>query len=130
MLKGIPNPTDMAVINNYLYIGEYPFIIIDISDPANPIEIHSIKDNQPVYDMVIEGNYAYTARGYFDIAVFDISNPIKPVKVDYFQPNGYGFYTLTVNKNFIYANGSHFNKGLLTLRHLETTNTYLPVVVK
>ncbi len=82
----------MKVQGTYAYIyGGYgdsatPFIsVVDISDPANPVEIatSSVSGVSTGGSLTINGKYAYALHGSPEnfISTIDISNPLHPVEI-------------------------------------------------
>lgn len=69
----------IEIAGNSLVVRELNniFEIFDISDPRTPRQL-SLNKNE-ISGMVIKGNYLYVTLGY-GIDIFDISDPINPVK--------------------------------------------------
>ena len=70
------------VVGNLAYVvsmGPNRLTIVDISNPAVPVEISSIQDNTNMVDpsgLFVAGNYAYvTSLTSNSLAIYDISNP-------------------------------------------------------
>jgi len=74
---------NVVVKDDYAYLanGATGLIIINISDPANPILQGSYDTNYFSYDLAIEGNYAYVAEIENGLVVIDISNVSNPIEV-------------------------------------------------
>ena len=72
---------------NYLYAagGDTTINVLDISDPANPIVVNSLR---PVMDypfgLTIKDSLLYVALQIVGVEVFDISSPLTPVSVGYY----------------------------------------------
>jgi hypothetical protein len=98
----ISNPSNPSVVGNYyiqgysedVYVsGNYAYLaysyngmssrllIIDISDSTNPIPVSTTFILNGIYRILVEGNYAYLGDNGF--AVYDISNPASPNRIDY-----------------------------------------------
>lgn len=76
---------DIVVRGDLLYAmgenqGSNYFMILDVSDPAFPVQLSSIAANGANGTLAISGDYAYLA-GSSTIQVFDISDPANPVAV-------------------------------------------------
>jgi hypothetical protein len=75
--------SDVAVRGNLAYLsggsGNNYFIIIDISNPADPSEVDRISARGG--DVAITGNYAYLARGTYGLYVYDISDSSNIVEM-------------------------------------------------
>lgn len=66
--------------------------IYDVSDPANPVHISTVKTlgrlsygGSDVWDVVVSDGYAYLCSRYNGLYVFDVSNPASPICVDIYQ---------------------------------------------
>ena len=77
--------TDVVAIGRYAYAvseGNNAFVIFDMADPGNPMEIGDIISEDEtigVSSLAISGRYAYlTASGINNITVIDISNVTNP----------------------------------------------------
>ncbi len=68
---------------NYAYVaaGWAGLRIINISDPAAPLEIGFFDTPSYVRDVDIAGSYAYLPDGGFGLRIVDISNPAAPFEV-------------------------------------------------
>ena len=72
---------------NYIYLnivngmhdGYACLVVIDVSDPADPITLRRIHSNAGFDD--ISGNYAYLADGDSGLRIIDVNNPVDPVNI-------------------------------------------------
>lgn len=73
---------DLYVDGNYAYMVDLGdgFEIIDIHDKSNPTEVSQLYDDQFIFDVSINGNYAYLACGT-SLRIIDISTPSSPSQV-------------------------------------------------
>jgi hypothetical protein len=63
--------------------------VIDISDPASPVEVGNLYEALAVYGVAIAGNRAYLGNGY--VTVVDVSNPQAPSEVGHYgDANAFG----------------------------------------
>lgn len=81
---------DVYISDDYIYIPYFwryydisnnGFIIADISDPENPVELGSYVYYRPYFDyysLVTLDSYVYTAEEYDSIGVYDASDPTQP----------------------------------------------------
>ncbi len=90
----IRNPSGVAVAGRYAYVtsdADNAVAVIDVSDPANPVEVANISDTESggtatVLDgptgLFLAGDFLYVAA-YDDsgLSVIDISDPTAPVEV-------------------------------------------------
>lgn len=109
-LRGRPTYRD-----GYLYSADDAgnsnsrFRIIDVSDPAAPVLAASTSHGHRIYDVAIDGNYAYVAV-VTGLAVVDISTPASPVTVGSVSTPGWTYSVVKVG-NYVYA-GSWQTGGL------------------
>jgi len=84
----LSTPNDVVVKWNYAFISDYigdQIVIIDISDPTNPVYETEISDGwvlelNGAWDLRVDWDYLYVAA-YIDnaVVVIDISDPTNPV---------------------------------------------------
>ncbi len=99
----------VAKKGNYLLIGNNNnVLIVDVSDPENPVYKESVFINS-VSSIRIKGNYAYMIGNCCPIYlyVYDISNILNPVmKYSYFieNYNSYNYdYDIKIDNNYLYV---------------------------
>ena len=98
---------DVFVSGSYAYVVDWVsgLLIINISDPSNPMLVGSNDMPGAAMDVVVSGNYAYVA-GLDDITIFDVTNPAIPVLIGYYKTSG-NAYNIFVSGSYAYlANGS------------------------
>ena len=70
-----------VVVGNLAYVGRGSYLVIlDVSDPANIVELGSIDLLDAVYDLDVEGGYAFvcTPYGPLGFCIVDVSDPTRP----------------------------------------------------
>ena len=79
----------MAVKGDYAYIAGWDadLWIIDVSDPASPVEVGFCETRGLAYDVAVAGRYAYVADG-IGLRVIDVSDPASPVEAGYYDTPG------------------------------------------
>ena len=103
---------DVVVSGNLAFVACYDtnayIRIIDISEPANPIQIGVIDslDRPDPYegaavDIAIEGDYLFVMT-YSYIHVFDVSNPADPRLVNSFDFIDLSVYDIEISEHYIY----------------------------
>ncbi len=72
--------TGLASKDNYLYasLDDKKFLIINFSDPSNPIVVDEIQTEDKPSSLTIDGNNLIICDGLRGIKVYDITNPDKP----------------------------------------------------
>lgn len=71
------------VVGNLAYVARGSgLVILDVSDPASMVELASIDLGANVYDVAVQGNYAFVgARAPALLSVVDVSVPSEPTLV-------------------------------------------------
>lgn len=122
--------SDVAVSGNYAYVGEgQDFVVLDITDAANPKGVGKISMPGLVTDIDISGNYAYITRGINTIygvnglTVVDISNPLAIKTVGSYQYSRDYVSSVTISGDYAYLT------CLTGLEILDISNPSTPVFV-
>jgi hypothetical protein len=92
---------DIRVVGNLAYIAMInQFVIVDISDPSNPVQLGVFGHYTGVPDVSVDvmGSRAYFATGNQGLSIVDISDPTHPV--------ARGAYTGLARTSFIQVIGS------------------------
>jgi len=70
----------VAVYGDYAYIGQgQDFVVLDISNPASPVELGRVTTPDVIYGVAVSGDYAYVADDYSGLVIVDVSNKASPV---------------------------------------------------
>ncbi len=85
------------------YVGDTGLLVIDITDPADPVAVGSCNTPGNAFDVYVSGKYAYVAAGQAGLQVVDISEPTSPVFVGSLVTLG------TVSRN---VNGSGYSDNI------------------
>jgi hypothetical protein len=75
---------DIAAAGDYAYIanGRNGVRIIDVSNPAAPVEVSAyIPEDRYVRGLTVVGNYLYVAGSGEGLYVVDVSDPLNPIEV-------------------------------------------------
>lgn len=87
---------EVDVEGNYVYAAwtNYNFegggvSIIDVSDPALPVEVSRISTTRGALGIVVQNNILYVGAGSQGLLMYDVSDKSNPVKTGYFA-NGFG----------------------------------------
>ena len=68
---------DVSIVENRAYISGWNLVILDISDPFQPIHLGSV-DVGNGSDLAVSGKYAIAAGGGTSTKIIDVSNPNAP----------------------------------------------------
>jgi hypothetical protein len=72
----------------YIANGDEGMLVLDISNPGNPIFRSQVWYAGNCYNLFISGNHAYTANGDAGVHIYNISNPTNPGLVSTFDTPG------------------------------------------
>ncbi|MBN1782761.1 T9SS type A sorting domain-containing protein [bacterium] len=103
----------VTVRGDYAYVacGGEGLYILNISDPANPVETGSAPVDYRASDVVLNSAYAYVADKYYGIRIVDIADPAAPAET--------GFCPLTSAERLTYQDGyvyaSNERRGIYTI---------------
>jgi len=119
------NPQAAVVQGNYAYIASMHegLIIMDITDPVNPLTIGQYDTLDRAMDVALFGDYALIADGNAGLSIIDVSDPTKPAFVSTFDTPGFG---LQVEISGEYAFLSDREDGL---KIFDISYPYHPVLV-
>ena len=115
----------VTVAGNYAYVatGNTGLRIVDISQPAAPLEIGHCFTPGSTQDVAVMGNYAYTANSSAGLRIIDISNPEAPFEVGYCSAFG-SASGIKVSGGYAYIAA-----GDSGLRIIDITDAHNPVEV-
>jgi hypothetical protein len=75
---------DVKVVDNlaYLVVGTKGLLIVDVTDPAHPVEVGS-NSTRGYYaqSVTLDGTTAYVANRGEGLTILDVSDPMRPVEV-------------------------------------------------
>jgi len=120
------------VQGDYAYITGGSFKILNIANPAVPVESGSLAI--PVSSVTISGDYAVCAGGSNGLYVVDVTNPYMPVLSGYYDTPGQAYKT-AVQGNLVYL-ADYYNFGvydcsaaMTTTISLSLTPYHTPIVI-
>lgn len=90
------------VKDNIVYFGDGNYLkIVDVSDPANPVELSRFALSSPnISGICVSGNYAYVANHIGGFRIIDVSDPAAPKEVWHTACNAMG---VVVSGNYAYV---------------------------
>jgi hypothetical protein len=76
---------DVAVANGYVYLaaGTAGLRVVDVSEPAAPVEVGFYDTPGRADNLTVAGHYAYLADG--DLRIVDVSDPTAPTLVGFYD---------------------------------------------
>jgi len=127
-----PNPSwSQTALNidkyqDYIYIGgnfSWEMIVIDVSDPSNPIVVNQQDVNDFCYDIDIFEDHLYLAGYWGGLQIFDLVNPVFPNEVGEYPLDLALCVKATEGKAFI---GDPYS----SLRIFDTSNISNPILAE
>ena len=82
---------DLAAIGVQRFDRDFGLLLLDISDPANPVELSRVeeKDWRGVHNLFIQGDRIYLAHSYTPgMTIVDISDPAAPAVSGFWRQEG------------------------------------------
>ena len=121
--EDLTNVFDVYVEWPYAYVCQHvespSFVILDISDPSEPVLVGQWGELRFCHDMEIRGDYAFIANGMGGFLVVDISDPANPYGVIEIGLGGRG-YNLFVEGSLAYLATGY--KGLYIIDISDPSN--------
>ncbi|MDD5626100.1 MAG: DUF2341 domain-containing protein [Patescibacteria group bacterium] len=113
--------------STYAFVADYTgggLRIINVTDPANPVEVSSIGSGNAFKSVDVVGNYVYLAVEGSDLYIYDISNIAVPFFVGNYSIINYEAYDLQAIGNYVYL--ANRQGGLYII---DVTDPYRPAMV-
>jgi len=111
----VPGATGIAIQGDYAYVaaGESGLKIYDITTLQEPKLLSSTATVDPAYKVFVKANRAYVIVNYqyyysSHIEVFEVSDPVNPIKLGTLLPNGMGqIQDLEIRGDYAFAVGNY-----------------------
>jgi len=92
----------------FAYLTDGDLHILDVTDPANPLEKGFYQTPGYTSGVVVKGNLAYLADGENGLLILDLSDPAQPKQNGILELSGYAYNLalvedLTTNRTYIYT---------------------------
>jgi len=105
---GGPRLRKVVVNGNHVYAGGLDALhTIDVSDPTNPIVVHSIPTTDHVNKMVVRGDVLYVTVDGAGLLVADVSSPATPVVIGQLATDGW-VHGIALHGDLAFVAGVHF----------------------
>ncbi|MGY5880864.1 MAG: hypothetical protein RTV31_11470 [Candidatus Thorarchaeota archaeon] len=93
---------------------EHPvdLVLIDISDPTNPVELSSWSDGGHPWELDVAGNFVYVADGFEGLEIINVTDPENPSELCQYDGSG-EIYDVQIVDDIAYV--ADWNWGLLVL---------------
>jgi len=90
---------EIVVKEDYAYLaaGGAGLVVVDISDPADPVLVGRL--NRSVRGVDVAGDYAYLADAY-GLGIIDISDPTAPTEIGSYHNPGEGYDNVAIHRNY------------------------------
>lgn len=113
------NARNLDKEGNFVFMvrqGNTDFVIFDVSDLNNPVQLSTLNLDSVPRDIKVEGNYAYVASqsNSEELQIIDISDPLNPVQVsDLNLPGNQNAFSIWVEGNYAYIGRSGGNEFVI-----------------
>ncbi len=115
---------DITVAGDYAYLAALTdgLIIVDISDPTQPVLVGGHATPEGAYGVAVEEQIAYT-MDRSNVQVFDVANPAKPVRIGMMAEGFHSLEDIVVHAGYIYVIGQNYattsGSNLFVLRLID-----------
>jgi len=125
------SPHDVEVVGGFAYIangdGTPALRVIDVSNPAAPVEVGSLDTPHYAESIDVVGGLAYLTGRYTGLQVIDISNPTAPIELGVLDTPGRAYDVEVVGElAYVADGGPDYVSGL---RVIDISNPAAPVEV-
>jgi len=72
----------------YLIVGAQGLLVVDVSDPVDPVEVGSHSTRGYAQAISIDGDLAFVANRSDGLTILDVSDPMRPVEVSHLDTPG------------------------------------------
>jgi hypothetical protein len=102
----------LAAAGNYLYVGtgSSGLLVLDITNPVQPVEVTRCPQVPYANDVAFSGNYAAVAAGTAGVQVVDVTDLRNPVRYGYYRDDLYCYHHVLLNGDLAYG-GSEYALG-------------------
>ncbi len=93
-------------------------VIVNISDPTQPVEVGCFNDGGSAWDLALKGSLAFVTDSETTLEIINITNPQNPVKVSHFEDEVYDDMrglSIILNGSFAYLGTSHYGLFILNI---------------
>ena len=131
-IAGNQNAVKVQVVGDHAYVirannNSANFYIIDISNPAIPVQVGTLNLSNTPQNIFVEGNFAYVTSNSDtrELQIVDVTNPALPVMAGVYNDagveDGRGIYVSGSHAYMTFAAGTDFAV-------IDVTNPALPVL--
>jgi hypothetical protein len=122
----------VAVVGDLAYLadGSSGLRVIDVSDPASPVELGSLDTPGYAYGVEVVGDLAYVADSGSGLRVIDVSHPASPVELGSIDTPNYA-NDVEVVGDLAYVGADACLDGCVSgsLRIIDVSNLAIPVEI-
>jgi len=124
---------DIYVENDFAYyaLANNGFLILDYSDIANPVEVHTYENGNDIWRLYVEGDIMIVSNDYAGMKILDITNKTNPIEVASFNDGG-SSYSFVIKDRLIFVADANDAIEILEISGWETkkiTGFLLPIVI-
>ncbi len=116
---------DITISDNYAYVCDAldnspgGLVIVDISDPTNPIQIGSYFDSGSPHEVTVRDNIAYVADFTDGLEILNVSDPSNPVEIGSYTIENMYTTSIKVFGDYAYVGDIHHGLFKLDINNLS-----------
>lgn len=113
----ISEAVDVKLVDNYAFVAlwEEGFLILDLSDPANPVEINQENVGENIYTIDVHDDLMLLSSHTGGVMLFDISDASTPTLLGKLKENDIGYtYKASFEEEYIVAST---RKGIVIIEY-------------
>jgi len=133
-LGEVPRPEQVLAFGDYIFVIAYwhdnvycwtnKIMVLDVSDPTNPLLVQEFNVKRLIYDIRLVDNFLYVASSG-DFRIYDVEHPNSPYLIGNFSANGFSPSAIAIYGSYAFL-GS-YGDGYLVLDISSLAN---PIMVK
>lgn len=104
---------DLSIRDDYAFIVGDHLRVVDISDPFAPIDTAECWTEGAGVDIILNGDYLYSAELYAGLGVYDISDPLNPQPITNFIIEDTEIYGVAISDHYAYL--AAYEAGLVII---------------
>lgn len=124
MLPGVVNAVVVTQTIAYVAAGQGGLRVLDLSEPARPIEIAAVDTPGSAYGLSVAGRRVYVADGTGGLRIIDVVDPDRPRELGALAPSGW-----EVSRVAVAGATAYVPSGRGDLRIIDVSNPETPTEV-
>jgi hypothetical protein len=124
VLPGVVNAVVVTQTLAYVAAGQGGLRVLDVSEPARPIEIGAVDTPGSAGDLKVAGGRVYVADGSGGLRIIDVADPARPRELGALAPEGWEVSRVAVSGPIAYV-----PSGGADLRIIDVSNPEAPTEI-